>query len=244
VSARIRLREIKTHAEPIQGPTLKRDGYEIMKVPFKVEPGLTLPGLLFLPTGFEPTPHVLYLHGEGKSKHAAPGGPIEALVKGGQVVLALDLRGIGELAGSSFKEAFLAQHLDRPVLGQRVGDILAVLRAYDGASVHLIGIGEAAPAALHAALFTRKISKVSLEGGVTSWADVAKAPEARNQLTNVVPGALLDYDLPDLIPALPAVDVVLRRATDAAGRPLTQDEMDEVYAAAKKRRDGVVLDGR
>jgi dienelactone hydrolase len=239
----LRLRLPKAPAEPIQGPKLKRDGYYVMKVQYKIEPGLTLPALLFVPGDTEPRPNVLYLHGEGKEKDAGPGGPIEALVKGGQVVLSLDLRGCGELKGASFKEAFLCQHLDRPLLGQRIGDILAILRAYDGAT-QLIGIGEAAPAALHAALYAPKISKLTLEGGLSSWTDVARAPLSKNQLSNVVPGALRVYDLPDLLPALPARSVILRHATDAEGKPLSQAEMEEIYAVARKSRDGVVLVGR
>ncbi|HEX7900264.1 MAG TPA: acetylxylan esterase [Planctomycetota bacterium] len=237
----LRLRLPKTHAEPIQGPKLKRDGYYIMKVQYKIEPGLTLPALLFVPGDTEPRPSVLYLHGEGKEKDAGPGGPIEALVKDGQVVLSLDLRGSGELKGSPFKEAFLSQHLDRPLLGQRVGDLLAILRAYDGAS-QIVGVGEAAPAALHAALYERKISKLTLEGGLTSWADVARTPLSKNQLSNVVPGALKVYDLPDLVAAVGARSVIIRHATDAEGKPLTQAEMEEAYAG--KKRDGVVLVGR
>jgi cephalosporin-C deacetylase-like acetyl esterase len=251
VAARIRVPEALTpeperrHAEPIQGPKLKRDGYEIMKVPFQVEPGITLPGLLFLPPGEKQVPHVIYLHGEGKDRDAAPGGPIEELVKGGQVVLALDLRGFGELAGSEFKTAFLAQHLDRPLLGQRVRDILAVLRAYDGPGYHVVGIGAAAPAALHAALFHSRITRLTLVDGLVSWDSVARSPLAKNQLANVVPGALIDYDLPDLVVALATTSIRIRRALDALGSPVPLAEAQRIYARRGAGRSGLeVTDSR
>src|SRR5262249_46238880 len=61
---------------------LRRDGYVIRKLVFRTEPGITVPALDFVPNGAgAATPLVLYLHGEGKATDAAPGGPIEKLVK-------------------------------------------------------------------------------------------------------------------------------------------------------------------
>jgi hypothetical protein len=72
---------------------------------------------------------VLYVHGEGKSKEGSAGGAIEKLVKEGQTVVALDVRGVGETEPevphrglveffkADWKEAFLGLHLRRPLLG-------------------------------------------------------------------------------------------------------------------------------
>jgi dienelactone hydrolase len=230
-------------AEPILGPKIQRQGYEIQKLSFKIEPGMLLPGLLFLPPGHAPSPGLIYLHGEGKAKDAGPGGPIEMLVRGGHAVLSLDLRGTGELAGSEFKEAFLSQHLDRPLLGQRVSDVLAVLRSYNMFGYDVIGVGSAAPVALHVAALHPQVHRLTLEGGLVSWAASAKTPLAKTQLANIVPGVLKVYDLPDLVASLRGRTVVIRRAVDALGNVLPQADLDAAYAA---RRGGptLVLEGK
>ena len=229
VAAALRLPAPDTRAEPVPGARLKRDGYDILKLSFKVEDGLTLPGLLFLPPGVEPAPQVLYLHGEGKAKDVAA---CEAFAKAGQATLSLDLRGVGELAGSEFKETFLSQHLDRPLLGQRVSDVLKVLRAYDGGAFHVVGVGKAAPVALHAAFFNDRIRRLTLEGGACSWTSIARTPLAKDHLANVVPGALKVYDLPDLVGALKGRTVLIRQTKDPAGAPLSQAALEAMYAGA------------
>src|SRR5262249_18588621 len=74
---------------------VERKGYRVEKLVLESEPGVLLPALLFEPE--KPAGRrCLYLHGQGKHVDAAPGGPIEKLVKDGAVVLAVDLRGVGE----------------------------------------------------------------------------------------------------------------------------------------------------
>ncbi|HZT81961.1 MAG TPA: acetylxylan esterase, partial [Gemmataceae bacterium] len=141
---------------------VQRTGHVIRKLVFETEPGIRAPALYFVPQkGNGPLPLVLYLNGEGKAAAARPGGPIEKLVRAGHRVLALDLRGTGETApgtvppnrpnyfGVEWKEAFLGLHLNRPLLGQRVLDVLAVLervradRMADAVALH--GVGSACP---------------------------------------------------------------------------------------------------
>ena len=109
--------------------------------------------------------------------------------------------------GADWKEAFLAFHLGRPLLGQRVVDVLAVLESLDQpvAGQHrryrLVGVGAAGPIALHAAFLDDhdRISDVAMERSITSWEDVVKQGVIQMPLSNVVPGALKVYDLPDLV---------------------------------------------
>lgn len=74
---------------------IERAGYSIHKLALTVDAGLKLPALAFVPS--KPNGSAtLYLHGTSMQADAAPSGPIEALVKLGQIVLAAELRGIGE----------------------------------------------------------------------------------------------------------------------------------------------------
>jgi cephalosporin-C deacetylase-like acetyl esterase len=222
--------------------TLTRDTCTIRKVIFDTEPGIQVPGLLFEPAKPVKVPLVLYIHGEGKAVDAGMGGPIERRVKAGQRVLAVDLRGLGETApaptskrpgyfGEDVREAFLALHIDRPLLGQRVGDLLAVLGKVAGDSeVEGVGIGKGGPVVLHAAALDRRIAKIRLERSLTSWTAVAETPLGRDQLTQVVPGALALYDLPDLAAGLAPRPLTIHAATDPTRRAVPKEAVEEVYA--------------
>jgi cephalosporin-C deacetylase-like acetyl esterase len=229
---------------------VNHDGYRIRKLAFATEPGITVPALHFLPEkAADPRPLVLYVHGDGKAADAGPGGPIEQLVKTGQSVLALDLRGLGETApgtapangpgyfGTDFKEAYLGLHLNRPLLGQRAHDLLAVVAAMAGDAprgIHAVGVGSAGPVVLHAAALEPRIERVTLERSVVSWSAVVRSPLSYNQLTNVVPGALAAYDLPELAAALAPRPLTIRAAVDPVGRPVSQTVLEEAYAVCRK----------
>ena len=222
--------------------TVRRKGYLIHKVSFPVEPGLPVLGLLFEPAKPVKAPLVLYVHGEGKATDAAADGRIERLVAAGRRVLAVDLRGLGETApalapkqpgyfGVDFREAYLALHLDRPLLGQRVHDLLAVLG--EEKEVEAIGVGKGGPVVLHAAALDRRIARVRLEQSPISWTAVAEAPLARDQLSQVVPGALTLYDLPELAAGLAPRPLTIHKAIDPLGRPLSKETGEQAYAAVR-----------
>jgi cephalosporin-C deacetylase-like acetyl esterase/lysophospholipase L1-like esterase len=226
-----------------------RDSYGIRKLAFATEPGITVPGLLFTRGTEKRGPLVLYLQPQGKAADAGPGGPLEKLVQSsGQSVLALDLRGLGETAaavpagnrpnylGADVKEAFLALHLNRPLLGQRVKDLLAVveaLAAENPEGFEVIAYGMAGPIALHAAALDQRIKRATLERSLVSWLNVVDTPLSRNQLANVVPGVLRVYDLPELAASLAPRPLAIRQSIDAEGKRLAQAALETVYACAR-----------
>lgn len=202
--------------------TIARDGYRIDKLVLKPEPGVWLAALAFVPD--KPNGEAtLYLHGDGKQADAAPGGPIEQLTRQGQVVLAVDLRGMGETQGGGadhgfskylgrdWSDAVLADMLATSYLAMRAEDTLQCARflaKYPAGStvhqVHLVAVGGLVPAALHAAaLESERFATVRLRGGVPSWREVVRSPLTPHPLANIVHGALRVYDLPDLAATLP-----------------------------------------
>ena len=56
--------------------------------------------------------------------------------------------------------------------------------------------------ALHAAALEPRVEEVTIEGSIVSWEDVVRTPDSVGQISNVVPGVLTRYDLPDLIASL------------------------------------------
>jgi dienelactone hydrolase len=191
-------------------------------------------------------PDTLYVDGGGKEKGLGREG-----------VLALDLRGWGETLpdrrrigwepffGFDWQESFLGMDLGRPLLGQRVYDLLSVLGLYErDGGVRVIGVGAAGPVVLHAAALDPRITEVTLEGSVISWSRVARTPVTKNQLTNVVPGALQVYDLSDLAASLAPRPLVIKDPLDAAGKPVTQAELEEAYRAARAAYKAAHAEGR
>jgi cephalosporin-C deacetylase-like acetyl esterase len=224
---------------------VKRDGLKIRKLIFENEPGILVPGLMFEKAEGKAGPLTVYLHGNGKSVDGGKGGRIEQLVGAGRRVLALDLRGLGETApgtaptgrpnlfGVDFTETYLSLHLNRPLLGQRVRDVLAVveeLPAEDLEGLDLVGIGTAGPVALHAAVLDPRIAGVTLERSLLSWSAVARASQSHDQLSSVVPGVLTSYDFPELAAALAPRPLAIRSAVDPVGKLVSKTVLDRTYA--------------
>jgi dienelactone hydrolase len=219
---------------------VKRGDLTIRKLVLETAPGLPLPALAFLPA--KPNGRtVLYLHGEGMKADAAPGGPIEALAKEGCLVLAAELRGIGETQTGFRRKAFgagrfgpdnleilTAYLVGKSYVGMRTSDVeqwAEVLAAGEiggkPGSIELIGLGEAAIPALHASALNPEVfSSVTLRGMIPSWEILVSAPETHDQMVHLVHGVLRHYDLPDLIGLAGEEMVKLEGMVDGMGRRL------------------------
>ena len=235
------------HAAVETRGSVTRANHTLRKLAITVEPGILLPALLC-----EPEPRgspksaagLTIVVGNEPGEDLEPGGLVDRLVGDGGSGVLLGRRGMGETTpegkgspfGADWKEAFLSLDLARPLLGQRVGDVLAVVGAFSGkfaGGVSLIGRGKAAPVALHAAALEPRIGSVTLDGMVSSWSDVAASVRSRDQLANVVPGALAYYDLPDLATLILPRRLTIRPALDAAGRPVAPDRLAAAYESCR-----------
>jgi len=217
--------------------TIVRAKYRIDKLILQPEPGIWLPALAFVPQT-RSGQATLYLHASGKHADAAPGGPIEKLVEKGQLVLAVDLRGLGEtyqgddkfgpILGPDWRDAALAYMLDTSYLAKRAEDVLVCARFLvnyeaDGEpqKVHLASIGLVGPPTLHAAALEPQLfTSVSLKNCLCCWSALVKTPMAVNQFINVVHGALRVYDLPDLVATMPKEKVAIIEPLDAIQKPI------------------------
>jgi len=123
------------------GRSFPRGDLKLTHLVLEPEPGIQLPAVRFeAAAGGARLEPVLYLHGEGKHVDAGPGGPIERLVQEGRVVLAVDLRGLGEtgrrpgreatgtLLGGLTREVSLAELLGRSFVTMRAEDVLVAVR--------------------------------------------------------------------------------------------------------------------
>jgi dienelactone hydrolase/pimeloyl-ACP methyl ester carboxylesterase len=131
-----------------------------------------------------------------------------------------DVRGVGEsrpdtcgrdqfLApyGSDYFYAIHAIMLDAPYVGRKTFDVLRVLdwlSACGHPEVHLVGRGWGALPATFAALFTDRVTRVTLKSALTSYQEVAESETYGWPLSAFVPGVLRTFDLPDCYRALEA----------------------------------------
>ena len=183
------------------------DGYSIERLLIQREGDVPMPALLLLPgVGQGRRPATLYVDGRGKR---GAGGQIEEPVRQGHIVLSIDVRGWGETAGEEYRVGMLALHVGRPLLGQRVEDVLTAMDVLvgrgevDAGRIDLMGIGAAGPVALHAAALDERFASLTLRDSIRSWVDdVVAHPRKENVIGYMVPSALLKYDLPDLVAAV------------------------------------------
>lgn len=192
---------------------IERDWGVIEKLTLEVLPGVPLPALRYVPKQAKGNP-VLLAHGQGKQ---AASEEAEALAKQSRMVLAIDLTAMGELEGSGKRfygssikdesDAMIAYLLGKSLVGIRAEDLLAAARylttQQEGTkSVELIATGWATTPALHAAVAEPELfAKTSLRERTKTWGEVI-AEEDRHRFSDLVHGALHDYDLDDLAESL------------------------------------------
>ena len=188
--------------------TTKAKVYVVEDIVLVRPDGVSLSAKAYIPNG-DVTGNVLYLHGDGMSANETP----VALVKQGKRVLAAELSGIGLTDvprdkrtwgygrfGLDNQEIFTAYLIGDSFVRMRVADTLAWAQHFGDDKIELIGVGEAAIPALHAAVLAPdRFHRVRLERMIRSWAEVVATPEHYNQLVNTVHGVLTHYDIPDLV---------------------------------------------
>ena len=227
---------------------VQRPGYRVEQFVLEPEEQIALPALVFWPEKRAGSRLVLYVHEEGKSADAGPGGPIEAMVRDGSVVVAVDLRGTGQTrpAGSESNDVFTAYLLGRSYVGLRAEDVLIAARF--GQGIDLVAVGRAGIPALHAAALEPGLfQSVTLRGAPASWSGVVRSRLTKTRLADVVHGALREYDLTDLAASL-GPKLTIEEPADAKVIPVGVAKVDITpgqpvrmygYGARKTESEGV-----
>jgi hypothetical protein len=224
--------------------SIQRDGYRIEKLVLRPEEGIGLPALRFVPAE-KAQRVVLYVHELGKEADAAAGGPIEKLVRAGDMVLAVDLPGTGQTQASKagkagkpgqrppldVKAVYLAYLLGRSYVGLYAEDILVCTRYAAeqlgpgrASTVHLAAVGNVGVPALHAAALESDLfATVTISRSLRSWSDVIHGRLSQDQIITAVHGALAHYDLPNLS-ALLGKKLSIVEPVDAMGQPVPAEK--------------------
>ncbi len=229
--------------------TIRRSGYHIEKLTYDSESGIMIPSLLFVPDGADDKKPAVVMVSEDGKKASAP--EAEQLVRSGMVVLSIDARGFGETHVNTevnseefhhyfgdFRDAMTALLVGKTMVGMRVLDItravdlLSARRDVDRDKIYVYGKKGGAVPALYAAVLDRRISKLVLEGMLSSYDSVVESKIHRQVLESVVPGALKFYDLPDLVATLAPRKVSIVSSADPVGHALPANAVRKQYSRA------------
>ena len=247
----IRQARLRTGFAPQTGPvavstfgTIAQPGYRIEKLTYESAPGIIVPSLLYIPEGGAARkPALLMVDGAGKAGSAAAQ---EHFAKAGVIVLSIDARGLGETRPDigrgdfaryfgDYDDGMSAVMMGKTLAGMRAEDIvrgLDLLSARpDVDAKQLSGYGKDAGALplLYAAAFDKRLRRVSLEGMLVSYEAMMNQRIHRGMFEQVVPGALRDFDLPDVAAALAPRSVSLIDLVNPLGKRVHADEVKRVY---------------
>lgn len=214
-------------------------------------PGVVLPAWRFVPKQRAAGPVLLLLHPGGRNRAWHEGELCHRLALTGVTVCAADVRGIGDLMPefSGGAPGYTRSHqseedyawgsliLGRPLVGQRVTDILAMASALrqGGRQVALAAFGAMAVPALCAAALDPGIARLYVAGGLSSFRSLVEIEDYRHSLADFLPGVLGQTDLPELVAGLAPRPITIGGAVDAAGQRHTLQSMKEIYAAGLQR---------
>lgn len=191
-----------------------KDTLQYTKLILRREGEVPLPLLITGPSS--PKKVLLWLSGKGKNRLADSAALIQSYRQQGYTVLLADLRGLGETEdraefndpkyfNKEYRNAMLALHIGKPIVGQRVTDIQTILD-YIGADKQLSGLpievhasGWATVPALHAALLSGKVASLDFYNSIRSYKEVLNNPTGKDWYSYVIPSVLRYYDLPDLV---------------------------------------------
>ncbi len=237
---------------------IERPGYRIEKLIYESEPGIEIPAVLAAPEGSAGRrPAVVLVHGGGKS---AARSEMEAFVAAGMVVFAIDARGWGETRPAAatkgaewsryfgdYDSAMTSLLLNRPLVGQRVTDILRGLDLLvarpevDPQRICGVGLYAGGVPLLHAAVLDDRIRKVALERSLAAYQCVVRSRIHRGMFESVIFGVLKAYDLPDLALTLAPRKLWLIDAANQLGEPMGLNEVRSLYAPALRAGNTRIL---
>jgi cephalosporin-C deacetylase-like acetyl esterase len=226
-------------------------GCDIEALEIAAVPGVWIPAWLFLPRSGERTrPVLLLFEGSGRLAHWQEGDLYQSLAAQGFPVCVPNIRGAGDLAPEYSRGAasYAVRHEDeehyawasmilgKPLVGQRVTDILAVaqaLRSYEtlrGRRLVIAAQGQMTVPAQFAAALDRRIDSLYLAGGLVSFRSVLETEYYTYPFTNFAPNLLTATDLPAVVRSLAPRRVTLAATVDAQGKKVRTDALEALYA--------------
>ena len=234
--------------------TTPRRHYHIEKLEFLSEPGIYIPAWVFVPDqrGADRSA-ILYVSEQGKEAEALEFGVLEDLTGRGNLVVAVDVRGIGEtkprhgestgsgayrhVGDAETTMQYMAWEMDESLLGMRVQDVVRSVDYtlsrpdVDRAGVRVIGKGMGALWVLFAAALDSRLTRTVCEGGLLSYRTLASSDRYLHGASSMIPGVLKQFDLPQVAAALADRRLALLDPVDAMKSRLDPAMASQAYAS-------------
>ena len=219
---------------------------------FYSERGITIPALLFVPGTQGIWPAIVYVHEQGKEAEAGELGAIQMLANEGNVVLAIDVRGLGETAsadnisGSYRLMGVEGYHfyqygmLGHTLVGRRVHDVLRAVgllaerpEVADD-SISVVGEGLGGLLALFAAALDERIATAFCAQSLASYRGIATHEFYAYHPRWFVPKILTLCDLPEVAACVAPRRLVLASPLDHMRRRVPKADAEETYALTRR----------
>jgi pimeloyl-ACP methyl ester carboxylesterase len=236
--------------------TTPRKGYRIEKLEFISEPGIYVSAWVFLPNAVrERRVAILYVNDAGKESEGMEFEVLEGLALKGEMVVAVDVRGIGATRPSALGEArdeyqnledvelaltYCAWEMDEELFGMRVQDVIRsvdyVLSRPDvnPEGVKLIGKGMGALWALYAAALDTRIRAVVCAEGLLSYHSLTNVDRYRHEASIFIRDVLKYLDLPQVAGAVADRPLAILSPVDALKAPVEMSEAHLTYRWTEK----------
>jgi dienelactone hydrolase len=213
-------------------------------------PGVFVPAWLMIPDGADPgRPVILVLDAASRQLlwfRQEAGLTVPA---GGPVICAADVRGIGNMAPENSpgapeysrwhnqeeNYAWSSLIFGKPLVGQRVTDILALVSALrnhpelPGRNVLIAANGKLTVPALLTCALEPAVSGLYLSRGLVSFSSVAQTEEHSHSFANFVPGFLNHTDLPEIAASIAPRKIHLAAMVDGGGNALPPAGIRSIY---------------
>lgn len=191
--------------------------YQIYKYQLLREGEMPVPCVVLMPDKLSADKTVvLQLNESGKAGFMNEPENLLPFVAQGTILVAADLRGCGETIdppayndakywNREYRNAMVSMHIGRPIMGQRVIDLMTVLDfiteqgRLKGYEIRVSANGLYGPVVIHAAFLDQRIKSAEISGSVKSLAEYLLNPMQRDVYSNVLYGVLKFYDLKDLM---------------------------------------------
>ncbi len=228
-------------------------GLDVQAVEVASSPHVWVPAWIFVPhQAASPSRILLILDPAGRNARWREGDLYQSLALKGHIVCAADVRGIGDLTPEFARGAphYARSHADeeswswaslilgRPLLGQRVTDILATVAALTQYSITraraicIAARGHLGVPALCAAALESRIEKLYLAGSLLAFREVVETENYRCSFANFVPGMLREADLPEIAELVAPRRILLAGAVDGEGRRASAERVRAYWRAA------------
>lgn len=252
IQSLIRYRRSDSPLAPHAIATTPRRHYHIEKLEFLSEPGIYIAAWVFVPDKRAANRQaILYIDERGKDDQGLEFGVLETLVQSGSLVIAVDVRGIGETKPAHADDAgcgafghvddaettmqYIAWEMNESLFGMRVADVVrsvdyALSRTdTDQSGVRVIGRGMGALWVLFAAALDARISQAICEGALVSYRALASSDRYLHGASIFIPDILTRFDLPNVAQAVAPRRLVMLGPVDAMKSPVEEDAARRAY---------------